>query len=266
MTMIHPTAIIESGAKLHDGVKIGPFCHIGPQVEIGSNSILHAHVVITGRASIGASAQIFPFACVGSASQDQKAALQEGAITLGDQCLIRENVTINSGIDAGTRIGRGCVFLAGAHVAHDCRLGDKVLLANNVLLGGHVDLDDQVVIGGGAAIHQYVRIGAYAFIGGLAGVEGDVAPYALAGGNRAHIYGLNLIGLTRQGFNSERIATLKAVYRHLFNHQSSLVFRERLEEARRLFGNQSDVKRLLDFLDENNKRPICSPRRQRSVA
>ena len=264
--MIHQTAIIEPGAKLHEGVKIGPFCHIGPHVEIAPCSILHAHVVISGRTSIGASTQIFPFACIGSASQDQKAALQEGAVTLGEQCLIRENVTINSGIGPGTQIGRGCVFLAGAHVAHDCRLGDKVLLANNVLLGGHVDLNDQVVIGGGAAIHQYVRIGAYAFIGGLAGVEGDVAPFALAGGNRAHLYGLNLTGLIRHGFNPERIAILKTVYRELFNHQSNQVFRERLEEVRKLFGDQSDVKMLLDFFDQNNKRPLCTPRRQRSPA
>jgi UDP-N-acetylglucosamine acyltransferase len=266
MTMIHQTAIIEPGAKLHESVKIGPFCHIGPHVEIGPCSNLHAHVVISGRTLIGASTQIFPFACVGSASQDQKAALQEGAVTLGDECLIRENVTINSGIGPGTRIGRGCVFLAGAHVAHDCRLGDKVLLANNVLLGGHVDLDDHVVIGGGAAIHQYVRIGAYAFIGGLAGVEGDVAPFALAGGNRAHLYGLNLTGLSRHGFNPERIAKLKIVYRELFNHQSNQVFRERLVKARKLFGDQSDVKMLLDFFDQNNKRPLCAPRRQRSIA
>ena len=266
MTMIHPSAIIEKGAKIHESVTIGPFCHIGPYVEIGAKSILHAHVVVSGRTSIGASTQIFPFACVGGASQDQKAGLQDGELTLGDNCLVRENVTINSGVGLGTRIGRGCVLLAGAHVAHDCCLGDKVLLANNVLLGGHVNLEDYVVVGGGTAIHQYVRIGAYAFIGGLAGVEGDVAPFMRAGGNRAHIYGLNLIGLTRHGFDPGRIATLKALYRHLFNDQSNLVFRERLVEARSLFGEDADAKKLLDFLDESKVRPLCAPRRQRSVA
>lgn len=264
--MIHPTAVIESGAKLHERVTIGPFCHIGPHVEIGPDSILHAHVVIAGHTVIGASAHIFPFACVGSASQDQKAALQEGSVFLDNHCLIRENVTINSGIGSGTRIGQGCVFLAGAHVAHDCCLGDKVLLANDVLLGGHVILGDQVVIGGGAAIHQYVRIGAYAFVGGLAGVEGDVVPFALAGGNRANIYGLNLTGLTRHGFHAERIKTLKAVYQHLFNNQSDQVFRERVEEVRSLFKNQLDVKLLLDFIEQNDKRPMCAPRRKRSIA
>jgi len=263
---IHPTALVEEGARLGAGVAVGPFCHIGPHVEIGDGTRLHAHVVVTGRTRIGAGANIFPFAVIGGPSQDLKAALAEGELVIGPGCVAREQVTINSGVGAGTKIGADCIFFAGAHVAHDCRLGDGVILSNQVLLGGHVEIDDAVMIGGGTAVHQFVRVGAYAFIGGLSGVEGDVIPFALASGNRAHLSGLNLVGLRRRGFDPERIAQLTAAYRHLFETDTNAVLRERIEQLAASDTKNVDVARILDFLRTPSQRPLCAPRPRGSGA
>jgi len=263
---IHPTALVEEGARLGAGVAVGPFCHIGPHVEIGDGTRLHAHVVVTGRTRIGAGSNIFPFAVIGGPSQDLKAALAEGELVIGPGCVAREHVTINSGVGAGTKIGADCIFLAGAHVAHDCRLGDGVILSNHVLLGGHVEIDDAVMIGGGTAVHQFVRVGAYAFIGGLSGVEGDVIPFALASGNRAHLSGLNLVGLRRRGFDPERIAQLTAAYRHLFDTSNNAVLRERIDQLAASGAETSDVARMLTFLRAPAQRPLCAPRPRGSGA
>lgn len=257
---IHPTAIVEDGARLGADVVVGPFCHIGPHVEIGAGTRLHAHVVVTGRTSIGAGGIFFPFSVIGGPSQDLKAALAEGDLAIGAGCVAREHVTINSGVGAGTRIGADCVFLAGAHVAHDCRLGDGVVLSNQVLLGGHVEIDDVVMIGGGTAVHQFVRIGAGAFVGGLSGVEGDVIPFALASGNRAHLFGLNLVGLRRRGFSEEQIASLTAAYRQLFNTEHASTLRERIDQLVTSGTQSTDVARLLEFLKAPSQRPLCAPR------
>ncbi len=185
---------------------------------------------------------------------------------IGPRCLAREHVTINTGVGDGTRIGDDCVFLAGAHVAHDCRLGDGVVLSNQVLLGGHVDIDNGATIGGGTAVHQFVRIGAYAFIGGLSGVEGDVIPFALASGNRAHLFGLNLVGLRRRGFDPERIAGLNAVFRQLFDTDKSLVLSERIERLAECEAGNADISLLLNFLRTPSHRPLCAPRPRGSGA
>ncbi|WP_442756649.1 acyl-ACP--UDP-N-acetylglucosamine O-acyltransferase [Methylocystis sp. JAN1] len=259
-TKVHPTAIVETGARLHDGVAIGPFCHIGAGVEIGAGSVLHSHVVVAGRATIGGRARIFPFVSVGAPSQDLKAALAEGAVAIGDDCVIREGVTINSGVGAGTRVGAGCAFLAYSHVAHDCRLGDGVILANQVLLGGHVEIGDHVAIGGATAVHQNVRIGAHAFIGGLAGVEGDVIPFGLAGGNRAHLFGINVVGLQRRGFSPERISRLREAYRRLFAGASGRALSERVDEVATVHGDDADVAEIVAFLRAMKKRSLCAPR------
>ena len=263
---IHPTAIVEDGARLGADVVVGPFCHIGPHVEIGAGTRLHAHVVVAGRTRIGAGGIIFPFAVIGGPSQDLKAALAEGDLEIGARCVAREHVTINSGVGAGTKIGDDCVFLAGAHVAHDCRLGDGVILSNQVLLGGHVEIDDGGMIGGGTAVHQFVRIGAGAFVGGLSGVEGDVIPFALASGNRAHLFGLNLVGLRRRGFDPERIAQLTAAYRHLFETDTNAVLRERIDQLAASDTKNADVARILDFLRTPSQRPLCAPRPRGSGA
>ncbi len=269
MATIHKTAIVEEGARLGADVVVGPFCCVGRHVAIGASAVLHAHVVVSGRTRIGAGARIFPFAAVGGPSQDLKHALAEGALEIGDDSVIREGVTINAGAGekekGGTRIGAGCVFLAYSHVAHDCRLGDNVILSNQVLLGGHVEIGDHVMIGGGTAVHQHVRIGAHAFIGGLAGVEGDVAPFALAGGNRAHIFGLNLVGLRRRGFTPERIATLRAAYDTLFGCDDARVMRERVDALARECGDNADVAMILDFLRAPTTRPLCAPRARRET-
>lgn len=258
---IHPLAVVEAGAQLHDGVVVGPFCHIGGAVEIGAGAHLLSHVVVAGRTRIGAGARIFPFAAIGTPSQDLKAGLVEGALVMDDDCIVREGVTINTGVDGETRIGARCALLAHSHVAHDCRLGDDVVLSNQVLLGGHVEIGDHVMIGGGAAVHQHVRIGAHAFVAGLSGVEGDVIPYAIAGGDRAHLFGLNLVGLRRRAFSPERIAQLRAAYRLLFvRDDSDLVLSERIETVANAYGEDADVARLIDFLRAPAARPVCAPR------
>lgn len=257
---LHPSCVVEPGARLGEGVVVGPFCHIGADVEIGAGSRLTSHVVVAGRTRIGARARIFPFAAVGLPSQDLKAGLVEGALAIGEDCVMREGVTINAGVGAGTRIGARCAFLAYSHVAHDCRLGDDVILSNQVLLGGHVEIGDCVMIGGATAVHQNVRIGAHAFIGGLAGVEGDVVPFALAGGNRAHLFGLNLVGLRRRGFSSERIERLRVAYRLLFGRDDARVLSERIDALARDFGDDANVGALLDFLRSPATRPLCAPR------
>jgi len=263
---IHPTAIVEAGARLAADVVVGPFCHIGPHVDIGAGVRLHPHVVVTGRTRMGDGGVVFPFAVIGGPSQDLKAELAEGELVIGAHCIVREHVTINSGVGAGTRIGAHCVFLAGAHVAHDCRLGERVILSNQVLLGGHVEIDDGVMIGGGAAVHQFVRIGAYAFVGGMSGVEGDVIPFALASGNRAHLFGLNLVGLRRRGFDSERIARLTAVYRRLFDAGEGAVLRERIDTLAASNSDDADIARILNFLRAPSQRPLCAPRSRGSGA
>ncbi len=263
---IHPSAIVESGARLCDDVVIGAFCHVGPDVELGANVELVSHVVLAGRTRIGANAKIHPFASIGAQAQDLKSRGDAGALRIGDDCLIREGVTINVGTGAGggeTRIGDACAFLAYSHVGHDCRIGDGVVLANNVLLGGHVCIGDHVSIGGASVVHQHVRVGAHAYVGGLSGLEGDLVPFGLAGGNRAHLFGLNLVGLRRRGFSDERISLLRAAYSRLFGRDETCgesVLAERIDDVARAFSGDSDVDTLLAFLRADSMRPLCAPR------
>ena len=259
---IHQTAIVEPGAFIGEGVMIGPYCYIGANVRIGAGSQLLSHISITGKTTIGDHVQIFPFSSIGAPSQDLKASLADGALEIGSHCLIREHVTINSGVEGGTNIGKRCVFLAAAHVAHDCQLGDDVILSNQVLLGGHVHISNHVTIGGGAAVHQQVRIGSYAFIAGLAGVEGDVIPFSRAAGNRAHLFGLNLIGMQRNGVSQQRIEQLKKIYHKLFDKNDHNVFEERLEKIKELFHDNTDAQLIIEFLMTREKRPLCAPRHQ----
>jgi UDP-N-acetylglucosamine acyltransferase len=245
---------------------VGPFCHIGSGVEIGAGAQLESHVVAAGRTTIGAGARVFPFVSIGAPSQALKDNLAEGAVTIGADCVIREGVTVNSGPGGGTRIGAGCALLAYSHVAHDCLLGDGVILANQVLLGGHVEIGDFASVGGATAVHQNVRIGAHAFIGGLAGVEGDVIPYSLAGGNRAHLFGINVVGLRRRGFSTERITRLREAYRLIFAGGDGRALSERLDDAASPFAGDADVAELLAFLRAPSQRPLCAPRARDGAA
>jgi UDP-N-acetylglucosamine acyltransferase len=260
-TVIHPTAVIEDGARLGPGVRIGPFCHVGRKVELGEGSILHSHVVLAGRTSIGPRARIFPFASIGHEPQDLKFSGEDTSLTIGADCTIREGVTMNPGTagdSAQTVVGDRCVFLANSHVAHDCRVGDHVILSNNVMLAGHCSIGDYVIIGGGAGVHQFVRIGAHAFIGGLSGIENDVIPYGMALGNRAHLAGLNIIGLRRRAFTREQIHDLRRAYRLLFADEGTL--KERVGDVAEEFAKHPIVHEILDFIREGGDRAICTPR------
>lgn len=258
---IHHLALVEPGAKLGGGVKIGPCCHVGADVTLGDGVHLLSHVVVAGHTSIGARTRIFPFASIGHEPQDLKYRGEITRLEIGADCTIREGVTMNPGTAAGgglTKVGNKCTFLAQAHVAHDCQLGDEVLLVNNVMLGGHCQIGDCAIMGGGSAAHQYVRIGHHAMIGGLAGVENDVIPYGLAMGNRATLSGLNLVGLKRRGFSREAIHDLRRAYRLLFAFEGTL--KERVEDLALEFTDHAQVREIIAFIRQGGDRAICMPR------
>ena len=264
---IHHSSVIEPGATIGDDVEIGPFCHIGPDVVLGSGCKLLSHVVLAGRTSIGDKTRVFPFASLGYEPQDLKFKGEASTLSIGANCTIREGVTMNPGTAGGglaTNIGNDCVFLANAHVAHDCQIGNGVVFSNNVMLAGHCRVGDQVIIGGGAGIHQFVRIGQHAFIGGLAGVENDVIPYGMALGNRAHLAGLNIIGLKRRNFSRDEIHQLRAVYRLLFADEGTLS--ERIEDIDEEYRTLNHVREILDFIREGENRSICMPRSSKDSA
>jgi UDP-N-acetylglucosamine acyltransferase len=258
---IHPSAVVENGARLGADVDVGPFCHIGPKVTLGDGVRLVSHVSIAGDTRVGARTRIFPFASIGHPPQDLKYRGEPVRLVIGEECLIREGVTMNPGTEAGgteTVVGPRCVFLANAHVGHDCRLGEGVILSNNVMLAGHVQVGDFANIGGGAAAHQFVRIGAHAFVGGLAGVEHDLIPFGIALGNRASLAGLNVVGLKRRGFSHEAIHELRRAYRTLFFGKGTL--KERVSDVAEAFPDQEAVQQMVAFLRQGGDRAICTPR------
>lgn len=258
---IHPTAIVESGARIGGGVEIGPFSVIGPEVVLGDRVRIAAHVVIAGKTEIGEGTQIFPFASLGQAPQDRKYRGEESRLIIGANNIIREHVTMNPGTEQGglvTRIGNNGLFLTGAHVAHDCQIGDHVLLVNNATLGGHCIVEDFASVGGLSAVHQFVRIGAHAFIGGMSGVENDVIPFGMALGNRAHLAGLNIVGLKRRNFDRERIHNLRKAYRMLFATEGTLV--ERIDDVEKMFSEDPHVQRIVQFIKADSSRSLCVPR------
>ena len=258
---IHPSAVIESGARLGADVAIGPFCHVGPDVVLCDGVQLVSHVALHGRTTIGARTRIFPFASIGHQPQDLKFHGEPSTLEIGADCLIREGVTMNPGTEGGglkTIVGDRCTFLANSHVAHDCCVGSNVILSNNVMLAGHTRVGDFVILGGGSALHQFVRVGSHAFIGGLAAVENDVIPYGMALGNRAYLAGLNLIGLKRRGFSRESIHDLRRAYRLLFAAEGTL--KERVEDVAEEFASHPQVHEILDFIREGADRAILTPR------
>jgi UDP-N-acetylglucosamine acyltransferase len=263
---IHPSSVIEPGAKIAAGVRIGPFCHIGEHVEIGDGVELLSHVAVAGRTTIGAATRIFPFASIGHQPQDLKYHGEPSTLVIGARCLIREGVTMNPGTEHGamtTVVGDDCTFLANSHVAHDCRIGNHVILSNNVMVAGHTSIGDYVIMGGGSAVHQFVRIGQHAFVGGLAGVENDVIPYGMALGNRANLAGLNLVGLKRRGFSRDAIHDLRRAYRLLFAAEGTL--KERLEDVSAEFGEHPQVDEILEFIRAGGDRSLCTPREARDA-
>ena len=217
--MIDKNSVIHKKAKISETAEVGPYVVMGPNVEIGSNVKIYSHVNISGNTKIGDGTVIFPFASIGNAPQDLKYKEEDTKLEIGKNNKIREYVTINPGTEGGgglTKIGDNCLFMISSHVAHDCFVGNNVIIANNVPLGGHVTIEDSVVIGGNSAVQQFTRIGKLAMIGGMTGVLHDVIPYGLSIGNRNYLQGLNLIGLRRSNYSNKDILGLTEAYKEIF--------------------------------------------------
>lgn len=258
---IHPTAIVEDGAKLADGVIVGPFSVVGANVSLGEGVELKSHVVVAGRTTVGARTQIFPFASIGHQPQDLKYKGEPSTLEIGSDCLIREGVTLNPGTEGGgmvTTIGNGCAFLANSHVGHDCRVGNNVVFSNNVMLAGHCEVGDFAILGGGAAVIQFARVGPHAFLGGMSGLEQDLIPYGMALGNRAHLSGLNIVGLQRRGFSRNEIHDLRRAYRLLFAQEGTLL--ERVADVAEEFKDHTIVMEIVAFIKAGGKRSMCTPK------
>ena len=257
--MIHKTAIIDSNAKISDNVNIGAYSVIGPNVQIGEGSIIHPQVNISGNTTIGKETIIYPFASIGNDPQDLKYNGEETALIIGNNNKIREYVTINPGTIGGggkTIIGDNCLFMVSSHVAHDCIVGNNVIIANNVPLGGHAQIEDNVVIGGNSAVQQFTRIGKMAMIGGMCGVVKDVIPYGMAFGNRCALQGLNLIGLKRKNIPNKEILILSEAYKEIFKNEN---LTENLRNLNEVYKKNDLVEEVVNFLEKNKKRPICTP-------
>jgi len=256
--MIDKTAIIDSKAKLHKNVQIGAYCVIGPNVEIGENTIIQSHANISGNVKIGKGNKIFPFVSINE-PQDLKYNSEETNLIIGDNNKIREYVTINPGTVGGggkTIIGNNCLFMISSHIAHDCQVGNNVIIANNVPLGGHAIIEDSVVIGGNSAVQQFTRIGKMAMIGGMTGVLHDVIPYGLSTGNRNSLQGLNLIGLRRAKFENKDILGLSEAYKEIFATKN---INENISKLNGSFQENPLVKNVIDFITKDKKRSICTP-------
>lgn len=223
--MIDPRAVIHEGAQLGEGVEVGPFAVIGPHVRLGQGSTVGSHAVVDGHTTVGEGCRIFPFASVGTVPQDLKYRGEPTTLEVGDRTVVREFTTVNIGTEGGggaTRVGSDCLLMAYSHVAHDCVLGNRVILANAATLAGHVTVEDCAGIGGLTAVHQFVRIGEHAYVGGCSAIVMDVPPYCTASGNRAKLYGFNLVGLKRRGFTEEALKDLRRAYRTIFRSKETL--------------------------------------------
>lgn len=259
-SVIHNSSIIDKNAKISQSVKIGPFCYVGPNVELSNNVELISNVHIEGYTKIDQGTKIFPFASIGTQPQDLKFNNEKNSLLIGKNNIIREYVTINPGTVGGgleTKIGDGCLFMISSHIAHDCKIGNNVIIANNVPLGGHVTIEDSVVIGGNSAVQQFIRIGRLAMIGGMTGVNKDVTPFGLSIGNRNYLQGLNLIGLRRKKYDNKKIIGLDKAYKDIF---ASKNLYENLSKINGEFKDNELVSEVIDFIEKHKKRPICSPK------
>jgi UDP-N-acetylglucosamine acyltransferase len=261
---IHPTAILDNGAELAEDVTVGPYCVVGARVRLGPRVRLHSHVIVRGETTIGEATEVFPFAVVGMEPQHTSYHSDNTRLEIGERCIIREHVTIHRGTQEGgglTQIGRDCFMMAGSHVAHDCRLGNHVILVNNSATGGHCSIGTYAILGGLSAVHQFARIGEHAFVGGMSGVENDVIPFGSVLGNRAHLAGLNIVGLKRRGFSREAIHGLRRAYRLLFANEGTL--KERLRDVDAEFQDDENVQKIVAFIREGGSRQLCTPRNGR---
>ncbi len=257
--MIDKTAIIDPKAKVSSNVSIGAYTIIGPNVEIGENSIIQSHVSIVGNTKIGKGNKIYSFASIGSDPQDLKFNGEKTKLEIGDYNKIREYVTINPGTKGGgglTKVGNNCLFMVSSHIAHDCLVEDNVILANNVPLGGHAHIEKNVIIGGNSAVQQFTRVGKFAMIGGMCGVVRDIIPYAMVHGNRSILQGLNLIGLRRRNIPNKEIIVLTEAYKEIFKNEN---LTENLKKLDTKLKKNELVKDVVEFLEKDKKRPICTP-------
>ena len=257
--MIHKTALIDPKAKIHSSVKVGPYSVIGAKVEIDENTEVQSHVSIVGNTKIGKNNKIYPFASIGNDPQDLKFQGEETKLEIGNNNKIREYVTINPGTSGGggiTKVGNNCLFMVSAHIAHDCYVGDNVILANNVPLGGHAYVENNVIIGGNSAVQQFTRIGRSAMIGGMCGVVRDIIPYGIAHGNRSILQGLNLIGLRRKNIPNQDIMILLDAYKEIFKNEN---LTENLNNLSKELRVNELVREVVSFIEKDKKRPICTP-------
>ncbi len=257
--MIHNSSVINKEAKIGKNVKVGPFCYIGPRVHIDDDVELISNVHLEGNTKIGKGTKIFPFASIGTQPQDLKYKGESNSLEIGENNTIREYVTINPGTEGGGRktvIGNNCLLMISSHVAHDCNIGNDVVIANNVPLGGHVTIEDSVVIGGNSAVQQYTRIGRLAMIGGMTGVLKDVIPFGLSFGNRNYLRGINLIGLKRKKYDNRKILELGAAFKMIF---SSKNIHENLSKVNGEYKGNNLVVEVINFISKDKKRAICTP-------
>jgi len=263
MTDIHPTAVVEKGAELDETVKIGAFAYVGSQVKIGKNTVLLNHSSVVGDTVMGSDCKVFPFAVIGGMGQHKKDMHKDsvdGKLFIGNGNIFREGCTVHVGTDIEnneTIIGNEGLFMANTHVAHDCILGDNVILVNNSVLGGHVRMGDWAILGGLSAVHQWCRIGKHAMIGGMTGVGHDVIPFGMVTGNRGNLVGLNIVGLKRRNFTHEQISDLLKAYDYVFSKERT--FAERLAEAAELFKDNETVMEMISFMLSDSSRQICQP-------
>ena len=257
--MIHNSSVIDKKAKIGEGVKIGPFCYIGPEVQISDEVELISSVHIEGNTKIGQATRIFPFASIGTPPQDKKYKGENNSLEIGKNNIIREYVTINPGTKGGggkTTIGDNCLLMISSHIAHDCHIGNNVVIANNVPLGGHVTIEDSVVIGGNSAVQQFTRIGRLAMIGGMTGVLKDVIPFGLSFGNRNYLRGINLIGLKRSKYDNKKIMELDQAFKKIFSSEN---LHKNLDKINGEYKENDLVKEVINFIEKDKKRPICTP-------
>jgi UDP-N-acetylglucosamine acyltransferase len=260
MSNIHPTAIIEEGAQIPESCMIGPYCTVGKDVKLGEECHLHSHVVLRGHTTVGNKCEFYPFASIGGNPPDLKFKGEETFLEIGDNNSIREYVTINPGTGAGgglTKVGNNNLIMPLSHIAHDCFLGNNIVMSNGASLAGHVVVDDNVIFGGMSGVHQFTRIGKNAMIGGGSIVIQDVIPYGVVQGNRAHLENLNLIGLQRKGFTKPEIKDLRLAYSQIFTPDEK-PFNERLEEVAADFEDNAQVLEIVNFI-KYSKKGVCKP-------
>lgn len=261
---IHPTAIVEDGAKLGSGVEVGPFCVVGAGAALGEGARLISHVVIAGRTELGARTVVHPQVVLGGEGQIRGNKFRDGRLIVGADCVLREGVTLNSGSEKGggiTRIGDRCYLMAMSHAGHDCRVGNDVTFANGAVLGGHVEIGDGVFLGGNSAVQQFGRVGKGAFVGGMTGINTDVIPYGQAIGDHAVLGGLNLIGLKRRGLPRATIHAMRGAFRMIFREEGGTVF-DRAARAKTHWPDVAEVQEIVDFILADAKRPICMARKR----